>query len=104
MVVFSANYQTQPWIRRRDSQILKIPARFPPFGHTKKSLGMQEFWILLRKEVIQPQIPLRLPCYDLMLIAGSRLVRLAAGFSEPQLFPFDGRCVQDPRTYSRPYS
>ena len=21
-------------------------------------------WILLRKEVIQPQVPLRLPCYD----------------------------------------
>ena len=103
MAVFKANYQTQPWIRR-EGQILRIPACFPPFGHPEKSVGMPESWILLRKEVIQPQIPLRLPCYDLMLIAGSRLVRLTAGFSEPQLFPSDGRCVQDPRTYSRPYS
>ena len=23
-------------------------------------------WIILRKEVIQPQVPLRLPCYDLV--------------------------------------
>ena len=27
-------------------------------------------WILLRKEVIQPQVPLRLPCYDFTPIAG----------------------------------
>ena len=25
---------------------------------------MTTVWILLRKEVIQPQVPLRLPCYD----------------------------------------
>jgi hypothetical protein len=25
-------------------------------------------WVLLRKEVIQPQVPLRLPCYDFILI------------------------------------
>ena len=25
---------------------------------------------LLRKEVIQPHLPVRLPCYDLVLIAG----------------------------------
>ena len=25
-------------------------------------------WIILRKEVIQPQVPLRLPCYDLVPI------------------------------------
>ena len=28
-----------------------------------------EFLIILRKEVIQPQVPLRLPCYDLVPIA-----------------------------------
>ena len=27
------------------------------------------WWIFLRKEVIQPQVPLRLPCYDLVPIA-----------------------------------
>ena len=26
--------------------------------------------MLLRKEVIQPHLPVRLPCYDLVLIAG----------------------------------
>ena len=33
---------------------------------------------ILRKEVIQPQVPLRLPCYDLVLIA-----RLTFGSSLP---------------------
>ena len=44
--------------------------------------------ILLRKEVIQPQIPLRLPCYDLLLIADSILPRLrrdSDGLNFPQL-------------------
>jgi hypothetical protein len=27
-------------------------------------------WLLLRKEVIQPHLPVRLPCYDLVPIAG----------------------------------
>ena len=27
-------------------------------------------WVILRKEVIQPQVPLRLPCYDLVPITG----------------------------------
>ena len=32
--------------------------------------GVAAFWIgILRKEVIQPQVPLRLPCYDLVPIA-----------------------------------
>jgi hypothetical protein len=30
---------------------------------------------LLRKEVIQPQVPLRLPCYDFTPIASTTLVR-----------------------------
>ena len=29
-------------------------------------------WIILRKEVIQPQVPLRLPCYDLVPITEFR--------------------------------
>ena len=49
-------------------------------------------WILLRKEVIQPQVPLRLPCYDfipvinhtfgtfLLLITGS-LIRVLSDSS-----------------------
>ncbi len=27
-------------------------------------------WVLLRKEVIQPHLPVRLPCYDFVPIAG----------------------------------
>ena len=34
---------------------------------------------LLRKEVIQPQIPLRLPCYDLALVASPALVPKTMG-------------------------
>ena len=30
----------------------------------------REKLIILRKEVIQPQVPLRLPCYDLVPITG----------------------------------
>jgi hypothetical protein len=34
-----------------------------------KTAPRAEFLIILRKEVIQPQVPLRLPCYDLVPIA-----------------------------------
>ena len=35
-------------------------------NHFNRSLELQ----ILRKEVIQPQVPLRLPCYDLVPITG----------------------------------
>jgi hypothetical protein len=36
---------------------------------TSYSLCKQQGWyMLLRKEVIQPHLPVRLPCYDLVLI------------------------------------
>ena len=58
------------------------------------------------KEVIQPQVPLRLPCYDF-----APVTELAFGGSLPQAgwvtdfgrsrLPWrDGRCVQGPGTYS----
>jgi hypothetical protein len=59
----------------------------------------------VRKEVIQPQVPLRLPCYDLVPIT-----RLAFGavpprvgqndFERSSLSWLDGRCVQGSGTYS----
>ena len=62
-------------------------------------------YIVLRKEVIQPQVPLRLPCYDFTpvinptfnkcLLAVSMIV-----FWLSQLPWCDGRCVQGPGTYS----
>jgi len=55
--------------------------------------------------VIQPQVPLRLPCYDLVPIT-----ELAVGvyppegwindFGRSQLSWLDGRCVQGSGTYS----
>ena len=64
---------------------------------------------ILRKEVIQPQVPLRLPCYDLVPIT-----ELALGiaflsvrhndFEHSPLSWLDGRCVQGSGTYSPQYS
>ena len=34
------------------------------------ALGPRFSKVVLRKEVIQPQVPLRLPCYDLVPITG----------------------------------
>ena len=57
------------------------------------------------KEVVQPQVPLRLPCYDLVPIT-----ELAMGATRPcgsfsdfkhfQLSWLDGQCVQGSGTYS----
>jgi hypothetical protein len=61
-----------------------------------------------RKEVIQPQVPLRLPCYDFTPVADLTVVgclpRLPQGWPAAlrsnQLPWCDGRCVQGPGTYS----
>ena len=58
-----------------------------------------------RKEVIQPQLPLRLPCYDFTPITdptfdGSLPMGWATGFGCCRLSWCDGRCVQGPGTYS----
>ena len=60
---------------------------------------------LLRKEVIQPHLPVRLPCYDFTPIAnptfGSSVPEgSATDFGCCQLSWCDGRCVQGPGTYS----
>ena len=61
----------------------------------------------LRKEVIQPQVPLRLPCYDFAPVTALAFGRLAwlpssgTDFGRSQLPWRDGRCVQGPGTYSR---
>ena len=64
----------------------------------------------LRKEVIQPQVPLRLPCYDFTPVTnhslGACLSALRIGpswlshFWSSRLPWCDGRCVQGPGTYS----
>src|SRR3954447_23002610 len=58
---------------------------------------------ILRKEVIQPQVPLRLPCYDLVPITGLTFGACPDGPSDfgcPPLWWLDGRCVQGPGTHS----
>ena len=57
--------------------------------------------VFLRKEVIQPQVPLRLPCYDFTPVADRTVVKgISFALRCNQLPWCDGRCVQDPGTYS----
>ncbi len=67
--------------------------------------------LLLRKEVIQPHLPIRLPCYDLALLTEhtfDAFLPLEADwysdFGCIRLRWLDGRCVQDPGTYSLRHS
>src|SRR5918994_2864828 len=73
----------------------------PPNERRRKRVAK---W-LLRKEVIQPHLPVRLPCYDFTPIAsptfdGSLHKGWATGFGCCPLPWCDGRCVQGPGTYS----
>src|SRR5699024_123954 len=61
--------------------------------------------IFLRKEVIQPHLPIRLPCYDFTPIiyptfGGWVHKGSLTDFGCYKLSWCDGRCVQDPGTYS----
>jgi hypothetical protein len=73
---------------------------------TGRSFDHQTVWNgLLRKEVIQPHLPVRLPCYDFTPITdptfdGSLPEGWATGFGCCRLSWCDGRCVQGPGTYS----
>ena len=57
----------------------KNPLRFTPYALLKiapSKLGrLTRQTRFLRKEVIQPQVPLRLPCYDFTPITNHTLVR-----------------------------
>jgi len=61
---------------------------FPPLLLSQESMGVL---VILRKEVIQPQVPLRLPCYNLVpvigLTVGSRLPEWLANRSSFNLTP-----------------
>ena len=71
---------------------------------------MQVFpYFFLRKEVIQPHLPIRLPCYDFTPVirpafGGSLLKGWVTDFGHFRLPWCDGRCVQDPGTYSPRHS
>ena len=55
-----------------------------------------------RKEVFQPHLPVRLPCYDLAPVTSFTLGSsyVVTDFRYSQLPWLDGRCVQGPGTYS----
>ena len=66
-------------------------------------------YFFLRKEVIQPHLPIRLPCYDFTPVTGSTFDSSlhkgwVTGFGHFRLPWCDGRCVQDPGTYSPQHS
>ena len=74
------------------------------FQEFQKNLNHKDLISLrnfLRKEVIQPQVPLRLPCYDFTPVADRTVVKgISFALRCNQLPWCDGRCVQDPGTYS----
>src|SRR5437868_3063858 len=68
-------------------------------------ISYEIFRNILRKEVIQPHLPIRLPCYDFTPIIcptlGGWLHKgYPTDFGCYKLSWCDGRCVQDPGTYS----
>lgn len=71
----------------------------PDAGMGRRSRGLP------RKEVIQPHLPVRLPCYDFTPLPSTPstpppLSGSAGGFGCRRLGWCDGRCVQGPGTYS----
>ena len=76
-----------------------------PVVHIQKNAVGPMSNLSVRKEVIQPQVPLRLPCYDLVPITelafGAVLPKVRqSDFERSPLSWLDGRCVQGSGTYS----
>ena len=70
-------------------------------SHYRFFLKSKKILTSFRKEVIQPQVPLRLPCYDFTPVADRTVVKgISFALRCNQLPWCDGRCVQDPGTYS----
>src|SRR5699024_1896367 len=75
----------------------------------EKPLHKKKLLYILRKEVIQPHLPIRLPCYDFTPIIGPTfggwlLKGYLTDFGCYRLSWCDGRCVQGPGTYSPRHS
>ena len=60
--------------------------------------------LITLKEVIQPHLPIRLPCYDFTPITPPTVDGVPAGFGCERLSWCDGRCVQGPGTHSPPHA
>jgi hypothetical protein len=63
---------------------MRSPGRFV-LWHRKKRMGIAQRCrpIFLRKEVIQPQVPLRLPCYDFTPVADPTVAGCFLAVSAP---------------------
>ena len=83
----------------------KITLAFDSFDNS--TINNNPYYFFLRKEVIQPHLPIRLPCYDFTPVispAFSSFLSWITDFGHYQLPWCDGRCVQDPGTYSPRHS
>ena len=78
------------------------PDKVKCLAHSKINNTNRTF--LLRKEVIQPHLPIRLPCYDFTPIIKPTFDHFNMGFGYSRLSWCDGRCVQGPGTYSPQYA
>ena len=83
-----------------------MPRRLSSRSEELGSTPIGTYECLPRKEVIQPHLPVRLPCYDFTPLtlhtfdASAPLRGSAGGFGCRRLGWCDGRCVQGPGTYS----
>ena len=84
-------------------QILPLSPRSRAIDNSTVKHPSPYFPLPLRKEVIQPHLPIRLPCYDFTPVispAFGSFLSWITDFGHYQLPWCDGRCVQDPGTYS----
>ena len=59
---------TAHWKTELCDKVLSLVPRFSSGFDLGSPVIIPDPWFLLRKEVIQPQVPLRLPCYDFIPI------------------------------------
>ena len=99
-------YGCAPRARRHRKFLPRLPAGFRPRQTNSNAAPTSPLrpCRFPRKEVIQPHLPVRLPCYDFTPVTGPALggspLRWATDFGRSRLPWCDGRCVQDPGTYS----
>ena len=83
----------------RRSTINQFPLEFTT--HYRVTFALLGSYIF---ELIHDQLPLAVPCYDLVPVTKFTLGHINADFGHPRLPWLDGRWVQDLRTYSPWYS
>ena len=117
--VRSLPFRADPSKRYREEKGCSLPFRCRPrFASVRSALAslpsaprvrrpqvtLRFLRVLPRKEVIQPHLPIRLPCYDFTPVIGLTFggcsLRWLTDFGCSRLPWCDGRCVQGPGTYS----